>query len=384
MSVLQAAEPGGQMRIDWIRDLSKVESLRDLWVALENEVQHRTLYSRYDYVLPWYHCYVGTPMTDGGRPLVGMAWEDGELIGIAPMIEAHATFAKIPVRRVDCAGYNLSAGELLMRDHHEGLIEAFVYSLRDELDFEVIDINGLPLQSEESRHLHSHLRDHKVPVANMEYHWYAVADLSNGYDAYAKAKSSNFRKQTRKIARKVETGHDVQIERVTTLGDLSYAHSMRDRMFAIAERSWRTKRAGLEVERRHQQFYRELVDIFGSQDALDLAILVIDGRDAAFSLGLIERQTYYHTMIGYDDEMGDRSPGTYLLQEVFKYLPASGVSSVMSHGPYDYKKRWASEVIAQQTVCVFGHDLRARLAHWVGTKLARRLQSHREAAAADR
>src|SRR3990170_714458 len=117
------------LRVEWIRGTGEIEKLRETWIALENEVRNRTLYSRYDYVIPWYHCYAGTKFAEFGEPLVGLAWEEDRLVGIAPLINSRASFAKIPVRHVACAGYNLAAGELLIRDGETGVIERFVDDL---------------------------------------------------------------------------------------------------------------------------------------------------------------------------------------------------------------------------------------------------------------
>jgi hypothetical protein len=54
------------MRIEWVRTLEGVEAFRDAWLELEEASTSRTLYSRHDYIMPWYHCYAGTPMVDHG------------------------------------------------------------------------------------------------------------------------------------------------------------------------------------------------------------------------------------------------------------------------------------------------------------------------------
>jgi hypothetical protein len=359
------------MRIEWLREMPQIEALRDSWIALENRVQHRTIYSRFDYVIAWYHCYAHTPMTDYGRPLVGAAWEGNELIGVAPLIEANASFAKVPVRRAVTTGYNLACGEFLLDDSVPQAMNSFVGALVRELGIELVMLNGVDIRSPHYDELRAFLGQRKLRFGCLPYHWFAVARLHNGYSEYARERGYNFRKQTRKIAKRIAGAGEVRLDRVTSLANPGCAFRMRDRMFALAETSWRTQRAGLQAEREHQPLYRELIQRFGEQNALDLSILVLNGRDAAFNLSLVERGICYHSMIGYDPELHDYSPGTFLLQEIFKLLPERGIHTVCSHGGYDYKKRWASEVVSQFTICIFGSGIRATLSHFVGFRVLR-------------
>jgi len=360
------------MQIEWFRDMREIESKREPWVALESQVQERTLYCRYDYILPWYRCYAGTEHVDGGTPLVGFAWDGDTLVGVAPMIEAKTTFAKVPVKRVDCAGYNLAAGEILVRDGTAGVIEAFVDALREELRFDVININGLDSDSDRQKELLAHLEAGGARFGLIDFHSYAIADFSKGYDAYIGAFGWKRRGRMKNIANRMATQGDVRIERVTSTQDREFATNMRDRMLAISEKSPRVQRAGVDMDRQHQPFYQDIFEAFGPQSAVDLSILVINGEDAAFTFALTERGIYYHTMMAYAEAFEKISAGKYLFQEVIKMLPDLGLHMVLSHGGYEYKARWASAIIPQQTVCVFGNTMSGRLSHMVGFKFVHR------------
>lgn len=360
------------LRIEWIRDMRTIEALRDPWVALEQRVHARTVYSRYDYVISWYHCYSHTDFTDNGNPLVGLAWADDKLVGIAPMIESSGTFTKIPVHRIDLAGYTLSVGGMLIADGHFDVVTRWAESLMNEHMADVVQLEGMSIDTAGFQAFRDRMRENGIPVEIAKFHWYAVADLQKGYQAYTRARTGNFRKQIHKIERRMSTFNSVQIDRLTSLVGSTCAVEMLDRMFALSEGSWRVRRVGLGVDRQHQRLYRELVERFGSLGAIDLAILVLDGTDAAFSLALIERGVYYHTLIAYDEKFSAYSPGSYLLQRVFASLPERDVHTVLSHGPYEYKKRWASRVVPQYTVCLFDKTLRARAARVLGFHLIHR------------
>ncbi len=359
------------MRIEWLRDLSRIEGLRDAWRGLEKRVQRRTIYSRYDYVLPWYHCYAGTRLVDRGSPLVGTAWNGDELIAVAPLVEARASFARIPLRRAVSVGYNLDCGEMLMDETAAVPLTVFAEELLTDLHLDLVIFNGVDTNLKAYDDLVLHLNRQRVRHEHIPYAWVAMAQLEDGYQAYAQRRGPNFRRQVRKIALKVAAAGRIQLDRVAGHSSMEEVLRLGERMFAISERSWRVSRSSLAHERMHQPFYRELLDVFGPQGAVDLSIVVLDGRDAAFSLGIVERGIYYHTLVGFDDELRAYSPGTHLLNEVFKLLPESGVKTVLSHGNYDYKRRWASEIVPQRSLYIFNRTFGATLGHFVGFSLRR-------------
>lgn len=356
------------MRLKWYRGLSEIEALRDSWRAFEKQVQQRTVYCRYDYIIPWYRCYSETDFTDRGIPLVGVAWENDSIVGIAPMISARSSFVKVPLRRADCAGYNLAAGEMLLKDHSEGIIEAFVSDLLKEQRFELVNINGIALDSARYFQLAEYLTRERLRFNQIKFHGFAIADLSAGYDGYRMSFGWKFRSRQKNISKRLEAAGHVRIDRINSTDDRSRASEMRRRMIEITENSQRVRVAGVSVERRHQPFYDAIFERFGAESAMDAAIVNINGEDAAYMFGLIERNVYYHTMMSYRESCGNLSPGKYLLQEVLRYLPGLGVHTVLSHGSYDYKTRWASRMVPQHTLCVFGSGFRARLSHAIGSR----------------
>jgi hypothetical protein len=60
------------------------------------------------------------------------------------------------------------------------------------------------------------------------------------------------------------------------------------------------------------------------------------------------------------------------MYEVFRRLPDASVHTVLSHGSYQYKNRWASKIVGQDNLCIFGRGLRARLAYWAASTFVHR------------
>ncbi|HET9951680.1 MAG TPA: GNAT family N-acetyltransferase, partial [Candidatus Eisenbacteria bacterium] len=97
---------------------------------------------------------------------------------------------------------------------------------------------------------------------------------------------------------------------------------------------------------------------------LDLSILQVGGRDAAFILGLRERDTFYDVTISYDEEFAPVSPGMLLIQEVARRNAAEGARLIVSHGDREYKRAWVSSWVPQTRSAIFAPGLKPALARF--------------------
>jgi CelD/BcsL family acetyltransferase involved in cellulose biosynthesis len=356
-------QAASSLRVEWLADLGKIQALRRDWMDLESKVRDRTVYVTHDYVVSWYKGYGGTRYTAFGKPLVGAVWDGSTLVGVAPFIACRPTFGKVPVRRLDFAGYNLQAGEFLSWDGRSDVLVAIIYALAERLNWDVLCLNNIQADSERAFALQQAAERCRLAWEVTDDHSYAVADLRQGYEAYAKLRGSNFRKQVRRHAKKIEQAGSWRVDRLDCSRGPGPVAEYLERMFSIADAGWRARERGLAEERNHHPFFRTLVPPFAERGMVDLSILSIGGRDAAFTLALVERGVYFHLLIAFDEDMSAYSPGSFLLQEVFRLLPTLDIHFVVSHGDYEYKRRWASEFVNQKRFLLFSRTLRGRLSH---------------------
>jgi len=346
--------------IEWIRDPDRIRAIEQPWRKLEEAVEDRTPVSRFDYATTWYRHYCGDRAEHYGEPLVGAAWSDSELAGIAPCTIWRGTCGKVPVRRIDFAGFNAEGGEFLVPPDRAELVGDFLESARRDVRFDLLCLNGLDPDGEERRVLKEIAASEGMPAGEVAYR-YAVVDLHDGFDAYCRSMSRNFRRNLQRAEKKVEAAGTPEVEHISAVDDRTRLDGYLDRMFAIADASWKTRETGLMAEH-HRAFYRETIALFSERDEADLAILTIDGRDAAFIVALVERDTYFDFTISFSDEFAAVSPGIYLMLQVLKRLPEAGIKRVVSYGDHPYKLRWASGWVPRVRLSLFGRGPRARLA----------------------
>jgi len=154
----------------------------------------------------------------------------------------------------------------------------------------------------------------------------------------------------------------VAVDRIPKGSSEREVGEMLRRAFAIADRSWKAAADG-PMAAMFREFYEEVAQRFHRRGMFDLSILKINDRDIAYLYALREGATFYDGTVSFDDEYRDISPGAHLLQEVLRQLPAEGISSVVSHGDHEYKRRWASSFVPQCRLFLFEHSLRGWLGH---------------------
>ena len=361
------------VRIEWIQDLERIEALREPWDALSEEVRERTLFSRLDYVVPWYRNY----RDDGVTPLVGAVWSEGGLVGVAPLAVWSGTLGRVPVRRVDFAGHTFDAGEFLVRDDAPEMTGTILESLLDEGGFDVVCLAGLEEGSPKFRAVReaAERRRHACVLSPYKY---ATVDLRAGWDAYCKGMTKNFRKNLRRHAERIAAAGPWKIDRVVPGAPAPNLEEFLRRIFAITDRSWKAQGSGSRPDRR-RGFFREVIQRFEKRGMLDLAILSIGGQDAAFVAALVERGSYNEVTISYADDLKTLSPGTFLKQEILATLPGMGIHTLVSHGDFEYKQRWATGFASHVRAYVFSRGPRGILSRTTKFTLPRlwgRLRKH--------
>lgn len=364
----------GSLRIEWHTDLREIRKLRDPWLALQARVAQRTVYCDHDWIVGWYECYAGTKYTDFGQPLVGAAWENDQLVGVAPLTSARSKFARVPVQSLGFAGFNLQAGEFLAPEDRPDIVAGLLASLTEKGNkWDLFSITGLQPDWPLTKALVEALRFLGLRAEMMEDDPFAIADFSAGYQPYIMARTGHFRQNLKRYGRKLTEAGGWSIEKLGSQPTAEQVKSFLQRLIAIADEGWRARQRGLQEEKNHQPFYVSILESFGPRGLLDVQIMKIGGQDAAYCLGLIERNTFFHVLMGFNDSFRNLSPGAFLLQEVFKDLTQRGIHSVLSHGDYDYKKHWASAFIPQTKLLVFNRSLKARLSYFAKFHLQKKL-----------
>jgi CelD/BcsL family acetyltransferase involved in cellulose biosynthesis len=334
------------IRIEWISAPADLESRATVWRDLEAAVSRRTHVSTFDFLATWYGHYAGDY---GGTPLVGLAWQETDLIGLAPLTIRRGRLGRIPVTRIDFAPNDSIAGEFLIRDDRTDVLPALFDSLVRTVTFDVICLNGFEPASTELEALLAFARWRRLSPETEE-HACAVVDLRGGYDSYWATRTGNTRRKIAQRERKIDAMGAV-VDGVLPSETRSDIEVRIRRMIAINEASYKLQ--GQRLAEHHRGFLTEVSRRFAARDMLSLPILSIGGRDAAFILAIVERGCFYDVTLAYDESFAALGPGICLMQRTLRALAEANVHSVFSHGAHEYKRHWATAFIPQTRLFLF-------------------------------
>jgi CelD/BcsL family acetyltransferase involved in cellulose biosynthesis len=346
------------VRYEWIERLEDVEALEPRWRALEDRVRDRMVFGSFDHVLPWYRHHVERY----GSPLVGVAWRGRECAGILPLALNRTTLGGVPVRRANCVGHDEEDGEYLFAEGDGELLAGLLDSLLERGAADVIELLGIPPGGGRDAILESVISRRGIRAERTPYR-YASVDLAEGYDAYEAKLGAKLRGNLRRRSKRAESLGGLEFDRLHRAEDPATVARYLGRIYAIGERSWKSE-DGRGMRGHYRGFYLELAERFNARGLLDLSILKVGGRDAAFIFGIRERGVYYDVTISYDEEFAGVSPGTLLIQEVARRVAAEGIRLVVSHGDREYKRYWASGYVTQTRLTIFPPGVRSALSHF--------------------
>ena len=361
--------PTQNLEVRWLSRLSEMEELRRAWLELMDRVPAPRAYSHPDWVLAWYECYASEDGSYQDYPFLGTVSSHDSLYGIAPFLSLRSQSAKLPVRSLILAGFNMLTGEFLLDTPREVVLAALFRSLANRQDWDVLNISCLPTSGDLveliPRLLHAEGLDYEIT----DYEPYALVDLSQGYDHYLAEQGGRFRRNVRRWGRKIRDAGGWTTDRLGPSPPSHEVEQFLERIWVLVKRGWRVKERSLDDEERHNRFYRKMVRTPSLHELIDLQILKVGGSDAAYCLGLVRNNRYFHLLQGFDDDLRSLSPGAFHLQKIFERLASQGVHTVISDGGYAYKRHWASSFVPQSQILVFNRTLRGRLSAFLKLKV---------------
>lgn len=131
---------------------------------------------------------------------------------------------------------------------------------------------------------------------------------------YESTLPSDLRSEVRRRQRRLGERGEVTFE--VTSGDEDLDRLLNEG-FAVEGSGWKSEqRTAIESSPRTAGFYRTLAHSAAERGSLRLAFLRVDGRSAAFALGLEESGVYYMLKSGYDPALRDVAPGIVLRYEL--------------------------------------------------------------------
>ena len=188
------------------------------------------------------------------------------------------------------------------------------------------------------------------------------------------AASARFRRNLRRLQRRLDSRGTVELEIVTGIDELPAAFDEFLRLEAAGWKGPAGAGSAIVLQPVVTGFYRHLVQAWGRRGACRIHLMRLDGRAIAGQLALIHGGTLFILKMGYDEAYSDLAPGFMLLHRLLDEEWRRGRFqrlSLVTDPPWAVPWAPRREPLLQATV--FNHTARAAvLAGWEGAKRLRR------------
>jgi len=180
--------------------------------------------------------------------------------------------------------------------------------------------------------------------------------VPNTYDEYLNGRSNSTKKNIRSCKKKVENkiNGEVEIIEFTKYSDLNKI--MND----THEIASQTYQRALGVSIINTQHTRNEYSFLLKNRMLSCWILYINKKPAAYNIGVVYKNYFLGSKMGYSPLFRTENVGTYLLVHMFKTFCESNKVSIVDFGfgEADYKKSFGNEVFKESTITLYTPTLK--------------------------
>jgi len=335
-------DSGQNLTISVHESLESLERLRPEWDALLDEYPYSTIFSTYEWLVPWWRAYGGEDR------LLVLAFRDASsaLVGLAPMALTTQKSFPFRLRVLRLMGDGSHDSDNLDLPVKPGFEDKFVESLLRFLESErnfwqAGELNTMPAQSPSGNALRRLFARERWVTIQKQSPASAIA-LPATWEEYLGQLSSEDQKNLLRYARRLDKRYTVQIYRC-------HAESQLDRcleaLFEHHQARWEAAgQSGSFGSPERRRFYNELSRSLLAQNRLDLWVLELDGTIAAAQFGFRFGRQFFQLQEGNDPAHAADRVGFLLRGHVMKQLVADGVRTYdFLGGELGYKTRWNAQ-----------------------------------------
>ncbi|MCH8921897.1 MAG: GNAT family N-acetyltransferase [Planctomycetes bacterium] len=359
-----------------INDLEQLAGYRLHWQRLLGQTRRATFFQSLDWLeVYWRHYGQGQKL----RVLIVEA--HGEVIGIVPLVvrRKRSKLGRMRVLTYPLDDWGTFYGPI--GPNPTATLHAAMQHIHSTTrDWDLLDLRWINNDHVDHRRTELAMRKAGFGADKKEMGQAGIADLRDGWEAYWAARTSKWRTNVRADQRKL-----------AKLGRVSYVHyrpggtvggeddprwDLYDACEEVARRSWQSaSQTGTTLSHESVRSYlRDVHAVAVRCGALDVHLLLVDGRPVAFAYNYYWDGYVSGLRMGFDAQGGAKGAGTVLLRYALKESAERGDHTYdMGAGYLACKYRWLSRT---ETIYRYTHyplvNIRAqamRAKHWLQRSL---------------
>ncbi len=326
------------MKLSLITSKKEWETLRPEWDPLVAKSFRVYPFLEFWYLFNWWQTLGGGEWPEeNSRLQIVTARENGDLIGIAPLFTSYKAGSEPAIRFI---------GQIEVTDHLDFIclpdkLESFLSQLLDfinenpEFNTKRLELANILKDSPTNSMMESLCREKQGSFELTVLQPSPGIPLPSSWDGYLQSLSKKQRHEVRRKERNAERDHQVELVFSQDSTDID------GEMGRFIELMRNEEQKAKFLTPLTEQFLLELGRAAQEAGCLNLANLMLDGKQAAVYLNFIFDNKLWVYNTGWNPEFSQASPGWVLLVKLIQWAIANGLNEVdMMRGDEEYKYRF--------------------------------------------
>lgn len=338
-----------------VHKIEKMEDFRNLkstWSELLNDQTNYRPFLDHDWFELWLDHF-----KDKHQLLILLVKDNDSIKAICPLLIKKDNFKRIPVKKLELIGNIYSPirniiFEKIDNVEKEKVMMSLFSTLRNLVDWDLIDLNSLPEEDFDFEMLNRVLRE--IGFKNIEYfcfeNWF-LNGISFSGEQYLNNFTSKFRHSIKYREKELRKKGDVEFRIVK---DLDSIDQYVNYYYEVYSKSWQK---GEEVG---PTFHRDLARLAAQKGWLRLGFLFLQDLPIAAQFWIVCNRIAYILKTVYDQRYKQFSPGKILTLRMFIHaIDIEKVSQIdYLHGDDQYKIDWVTQHRNRKGILIFNNTSR--------------------------
>lgn len=259
-----------------------------------------------------------------GELLIVNVFHDNKLVGIAPLVIMKKRYMVFTVKVVCFIGTGISDRmDFIIDGNKEEIITLILdYLMKIKRRWDIVDLQEIAESTGTMKIIQRYIKNNKI--MNI-----IGPQARSFFIEFNKNKNVIFQKYSTRLCRRLRknklTSLNFKVERHMD-GDIN-AQNLFSTISNIERYSWKGEgQCGIFSKRESKCFHKQIFDKFSNNKWLDVAILNIDAKPAAYIYNYLYKRKSYNYNIAFDKKYYNFSPGVILMMWMLKDSASKDIS----------------------------------------------------------
>jgi len=297
------------VQIKLVTDFESFDDLRSAWDILIEKSPSQDVFLSWEWFYAWFKSY-----GKNSSPYLVTAWDDKELVGLAPFMLIKQKKYGIVFRVLrTLSAPQCDAGGFLVKDGNLKILSMLIEHLVSQKGkWDLIELNQFYQMSLETQHILENMTAKGFAIhQSLNKHFFIPYEA--GWDNYHASLSQRFRKNLRRSQRGMDGMGEHKIQRFTG-GEVTW--DVIEKIIEINRYSTYPLICDSEED---QAMHKELITVMANKGWFDVYMLTLDNKPIAYEYGFLYKGRMGDWRVGFDRRASPNvSIGVFLSMCVFK------------------------------------------------------------------